>query len=214
MTMRLWLFLGAVNGFAAVAAGAYGWHSLEVSDTGLRDIFAIGVRYQMWHALALLAVAWLASRGDGPAAKAVAMAADQIQSGGATVAIGGGVESITLGQGKMNNDGIINGRIQADWPGLYYPMGQTAEIVAERYNISREDQDRYALMSQQRYAKAQEAGWMDEEIAPMKVMWARKGDDGEMVQEEKLVDRDECNRPQTTLEGLRSEEHTSELQSH
>jgi len=134
--------------------------------------------------------------------QAVAMAAHQIQNEGATVAIGGGVESITLGQGKMNNDGIVNERIQEEWPGLYYPMGQTAEIVAERYKIAREDQDRYALMSQQRYAKAQAEGWIAEEIAPMKVVWARKGEDGEMTQEEKVVDRDECNRPQTTLEGL------------
>ncbi len=64
---RRWLFLAALNGLVAVAAGAYGWHSLEVSDTGLSDIFAIGVQYQMWHALALFAVAWLASRRQRPA---------------------------------------------------------------------------------------------------------------------------------------------------
>ena len=64
--MRLWLFLAALNGFGAVAAGAYGYHWLEVSDSGFRDVFMMGVDYQMWHALALLAVAWLAERGDGP----------------------------------------------------------------------------------------------------------------------------------------------------
>ncbi len=134
--------------------------------------------------------------------QAIAMAAHQVQNEGASAAIGGGVESITNGQGKMNNDGIVNERIQEQWPGLYYPMGQTAEIVAERYKISREDQDKYALMSQQRYAKAQEAGYMSDEIAPMQATWAKKGDDGNMIMEDKLVDRDECNRPQTTLEGL------------
>ncbi|RMF20602.1 MAG: thiolase family protein, partial [Deltaproteobacteria bacterium] len=81
-------------------------------------------------------------------------------------------------------------------------MGETAEIVAERYGISREDQDRYALQSQQRYAAAQEAGLLDDEIVPMKVKWSRKGEDGQPVIEEKVMDRDECNRPQTTLEGL------------
>jgi acetyl-CoA acyltransferase len=81
-------------------------------------------------------------------------------------------------------------------------MGITAEVVAERYKVSREDQDRYALQSQQRYAKAQQAGWIAEEIAPMKVR--RKVEKkGEAPYEEDFVaDRDECNRPDTTLEGL------------
>ncbi len=61
--MRTWLFLAAANGLMAVFAGAYGWHSLE-ADEGARQIFAMGVQYQMWHALALLAVAWLATRGE------------------------------------------------------------------------------------------------------------------------------------------------------
>ncbi len=64
--MRLWLFLAALNGFGAVAAGAYGHHGLAVSDPAFRDAFLTGVDFQMWHALALLAVAWLAERGDGP----------------------------------------------------------------------------------------------------------------------------------------------------
>ncbi len=134
--------------------------------------------------------------------QAIAMAAHQIKSEGATAAIGAGVESITLGQGKMNNDGIVNEVIQEEWPGLYYPMGQTAEVVADRYKIAREDQDAYALMSQQRYAAAQEKGHIAEEISPLQVKWQRKTDDGEFVLEDKLVDVDECNRPQTTLEGL------------
>ncbi|MAE44494.1 MAG: hypothetical protein CMF63_05865 [Magnetovibrio sp.] len=60
--MRIWLFLGGLNGLLAVAAGAYGWHWLEVSNPVIRDTFLMGSDYQMWHALALLAVAWLASR--------------------------------------------------------------------------------------------------------------------------------------------------------
>ncbi|RMD83933.1 MAG: thiolase family protein [Candidatus Dadabacteria bacterium] len=134
--------------------------------------------------------------------QAIAMAAHQILLEGAEVAIGGGTESITMGQGQMNNNGLINERVQKQWPGIYMGMGETAEIVAERYHISREDQDRYALQSQQRYAAAQAAGLLDDEIVPIKVKWSRKGDDGQLVIEEKVVDRDECNRPQTTLEGL------------
>ncbi len=62
--MALWLFLGTLNGLVAVAAGAYGWHSLG-GDEGARKMFEIAVQYQMVHALALVAVAWLATRFDG-----------------------------------------------------------------------------------------------------------------------------------------------------
>lgn len=62
--MRVWLFLGALNGMLAVLAGAYGWHSLE-GDEASRQIFMLGVDYQMWHALALIGVAWLAERHPG-----------------------------------------------------------------------------------------------------------------------------------------------------
>ncbi len=62
--MRIWLLLASVNGLIAVLAGAYGWHSLAADDGG-RQIFNLGVSYHMWHALALLAVAWLASRNEG-----------------------------------------------------------------------------------------------------------------------------------------------------
>jgi uncharacterized membrane protein YgdD (TMEM256/DUF423 family) len=62
--LAIWLFLGALNGLVAVAAGAYGWHSLA-GDDGARKMFEIGVQYQMGHALALLAVAWLATRLEG-----------------------------------------------------------------------------------------------------------------------------------------------------
>jgi acetyl-CoA acyltransferase len=134
--------------------------------------------------------------------QAIAMAAHHIVAEGADVAIGAGAESITLGEGNVNATGLFNERVQQMWPGVYYPMGQTAEIVAERYKISREDQDRFALGSQKKYAAARSQGFVDEEIEPMSVKWARKTDDGQIVQEDKIVDRDECNRPDTTLEGL------------
>ncbi len=72
--MRLWLFLAALNGLLAVTAGAYGSHALVVTDSGFRDSFMTAVQYHMWHALALLAVAWLASRPEAAGAKAVRVA--------------------------------------------------------------------------------------------------------------------------------------------
>jgi acetyl-CoA acetyltransferase family protein len=137
--------------------------------------------------------------------QAVMMAAHQIMHEGAEVAIGAGVETITMMQdGTQNTHRMVNETAKERFPGLYYPMGATAEIVAERYSISREDQDVYSLQSQQRYANAFDKGWISEEIAPMKVRRAvmKKGEDP--YEEDAVVDRDECNRPQTTLEGLTS----------
>ncbi len=135
--------------------------------------------------------------------QAIMMAAHAILHEGVEIAIGAGVETITMMQdGTQNTTRIVNEAAKNRFPGLYFPMGVTAEVVAERYKVSREDQDRYALQSQQRYAKAQQAGWIAEEIAPMKVR--RKVEKkGETPYEEDFVaDRDECNRPDTTLEGL------------
>jgi len=136
--------------------------------------------------------------------QAIAMAAHQIVNEGASAAIGGGVESITMGQGKMNADGIVSQKVFDAWPGVYMGMGETAEVVAERYSISREDQDAFALRSQQRTAAAQASGIFNDELAPMQVQFAKKGNDGNMVMEDKLVDKDECNRASTTLDGLAS----------
>jgi len=135
--------------------------------------------------------------------QAVMMAAHQIVEEGADVAIGAGVETITMMQdGTQNVSRLVHQGAKERFPGLYYPMGVTAEVVAERYSISREDQDQYALQSQKRYADAAEKGWIAEEIAPMKVTRdrAKKGEEPKL--EEWLVDRDECNRPETTLDGL------------
>ena len=84
-------------------------------------------------------------------------------------------------------------------------MGNTAEVVARRYQVTREMQDEYALQSQQRYAAAVESGKISEEIVPMQAtMLQVDKETGEESQVEVTVDRDECNRPQTTLEGLAS----------
>jgi acetyl-CoA acyltransferase len=135
--------------------------------------------------------------------QAVMMAAHQILHEGAEVAIGAGVETITMMQdGTQNTTRMVNKTARERFPGLYYPMGLTAEIVAERYKISREDQDRYALQSQKRYAAAVQKGWVAEEIAPMKVRRKVQKKGEEPYEEDAVVDRDECNRPDTTLEGL------------
>ncbi|MCH8890964.1 MAG: thiolase family protein [Myxococcales bacterium] len=135
--------------------------------------------------------------------QAVMMAAHAIINEGAEVAIGAGVETITMMQdGSMNTSRMVNEGAQKRFPGLYFPMGVTAEVVAERYKISREDQDKYALVSQQRYAAAAEAGYVSEDIVPMKVTRKVMKKDEEPYEEEFVVERDECNRPNTTLEGL------------
>jgi acetyl-CoA acyltransferase len=132
--------------------------------------------------------------------QAIAMAAHHIMNDGAEAAIGGGVESITM----MQRDSSPNPWVKEQHPGLYMVMGDTAEIVAKRYKVSREAQDRYALSSQQRTARAQQEGFLKEELAPMQVtrgILDKKT--GEVVgKEEYFVDKDECNRADTTLEGL------------
>ena len=136
----------------------------------------------------------------------IAFAANQIASGCADVIVAGGVESITLTTGKSNNEGTANPRLQEEVPGLYMPMGVTAEVVAKRYGVSREAQDEYSLQSQLRIAAAQEAGLFDDEIAPMSVKFQKviNKETKETAIVETVVDRDECNRPGTTLEGLSS----------
>jgi len=132
--------------------------------------------------------------------QSVAMAAHLIINEGVEAAIGGGVESITM----MQRDSSPNPWVKEHFPGIYMVMGDTAEVVAKRYNVSRQVQDEYALLSQQRTARAQQEGFFKEELAPMQVKRAvldRKT--GEKVGEEDYyVDKDECNRPDTTLEGL------------
>ncbi|MCZ6783286.1 MAG: thiolase family protein [Proteobacteria bacterium] len=135
--------------------------------------------------------------------QAVMMAANYILNEGADVAIGAGCETITMmTDGTQNTHRLANTAARERFPGLYFPMGMTAEIVAERYKISREEQDEYALKSQQRYAAAVEKGWVAEEIVPMKVRRKVIVKDGDDYEEDAVVDRDECNRPSTTLEGL------------
>ncbi len=133
--------------------------------------------------------------------QSVAMAAHQIVDEGAVAAVGGGCESITM---TANMKPAPNPWVIEHKPGLYMVMGNTAEVVAKRYGVTREAQDEYALESQRRTARAQEAGLLDEELAPMTVTRGiiDKATQKIVAQEEHRFERDECNRPDTTLEGL------------
>ncbi len=134
--------------------------------------------------------------------QAIAMAANHVRADGADCVVAGGVESISIpnpGQPREATDPHIFDIA----PAIYMAMIDTADIVAERYNLSREYQDEYSLESQRRMAAAQQAGLFKDEIVPMatKMKVVDK-----MTKEESIHDYvvtgDECNRPETTLEGL------------
>ena len=135
---------------------------------------------------------------------AIATAAKEIVHDGLQIAVGGGVESISLVQNDKRNEF----RAQDPWlveqrPDLYMTMIETAEIVAERYQVTREAQDQYALSSQQRTAAAQLAGRLDREIAPLpSTMRVDNRETGETSSVAVTLDKDEGNRPSTTLAGL------------
>ncbi|WP_095196473.1 thiolase family protein [Pseudomonas sp. Irchel 3A7] len=135
--------------------------------------------------------------------QAIAIAANQIASGCSDIIVAGGVESISLTMKSVNTDHLINPLLKEQVPGIYFPMGQTAEIVARRYDVSREAQDLYALQSQQRTAQAQADRLFDDEIVPMAVKYRVEDKATGQVQIlEGIVDRDDCNRPDTTLQSL------------
>lgn len=134
---------------------------------------------------------------------AVMVGAHMVQAEGADAVMVGGLESITMLQNDLNTKNLFNPWLLDHKKDIYMPMGQTAEIVAERYNVSREDQDEFALASQKRTAAAQQAGKFNDEIFSMTVtMQVKDKASGEVSEKEVTVDKDECNRPQTTLEGL------------
>ncbi len=132
--------------------------------------------------------------------QSIALAANHIINDGADVMLAGGVESITM----LGRDTQPHPVVKEMKPGIYMVMGDTAEVVAKRYGVSREAQDEYSLESQLRTARAQAEGFFKEEIAPIQVtrgILDKKT--GEVIgKEEHLCEGDECNRPDTTLEGL------------
>ena len=135
---------------------------------------------------------------------AIAAAAKSIVSDSVDIVLGGGLESISLVQNEhMNTFRATDPRVIELHEHVYMPMIDTAEVVAERYNISREAQDEYALESQRRTAAAQEAGRFDDEIVPVTAtMGVMDKASGEISFLEVTIEKDEGNRPSTTLEGL------------
>ena len=132
----------------------------------------------------------------------IATAANYIRNDGAEVAIGAGVESLSFPGGGGGGDNFDR-NLSGQYPALFMPMIDTADIVADRYKVSRESQDEYSLESQRRMAAAQQAGKFKDEIVPMatKMKVVNKETKEESIVDY-TVDRDECNRPDTTLEGL------------
>jgi acetyl-CoA C-acetyltransferase len=135
---------------------------------------------------------------------AIAFAAQQIMTEATDIMVGAGVESISLVQlGGINLNHYTEEHLLSVKPALWMSMIETAEIVAKRYNISRAACDEYALESQKRTAAAQAAGKFKDEIVPITVKMKKidKATGAESLVEV-VVDHDECNRPDTTLEGL------------
>ncbi len=134
---------------------------------------------------------------------AVATAAKQVIHDGMTCVVGGGLESISLVQNEhMNLHRMVDEELVAMHPAIHMPMLQTAEVVARRYDVSREAMDEYGLQSQQRTAAAYEAGRFDQELVPVtcnRIVWDKET--GEQSEAETTVSADEGVRA-TTPEGL------------
>jgi acetyl-CoA C-acetyltransferase len=134
---------------------------------------------------------------------AIAIAANAIRCGEAEVAVGGGLESVSLVQDHRNRHRAVDDTLLAAWPGVYATMIATAENVAKRYGIGREAQDAYALQSQQRTAAAQAAGAFDAEIVPFDAVQAVRDRAGELLEMRAVrLQRDEGNRPDSSAAAL------------
>ncbi len=134
--------------------------------------------------------------------QSIAMAANSIRGDQSQCIVAGGVESISIpnpGAGPNN----VDKKLLEDYPAIFMPMIDTADIVAKRYKVSREYQDEYSLESQRRMAAAQQGGKFKDEIVPMKTKMKKVNKETkEETIVDYVVDRDECNRPDTTMEGL------------
>ncbi len=131
----------------------------------------------------------------------IAMASERIMAGGADVIIAGGVESMSLvpmgGMSFQPNPELVENE-----PGVYVSMGITAENVAQKYDVSREDQDEFAYQSHQKAIKAWEEGKFDDQITPIKVHEKKVTADGEVVEENFIFKQDEGPRKNTSVEAL------------
>jgi acetyl-CoA C-acetyltransferase len=137
--------------------------------------------------------------------QSIATAAGRIAVDGASVVVAGGCESISMVQNVMNVEGFTEEWVLRHQPDVYMPMLQTADNVARHYKVTREQQDAYALQSQQRTAAAQAAGRFDAEIVPLPTWkYVENREDGSYREEQVTLAKDEGNRPDTTAAGLAS----------
>jgi acetyl-CoA C-acetyltransferase len=133
----------------------------------------------------------------------IALGAQRIMAGEGDVYVAGGVESISMVQNDMNTKDMIDGWLKVNKPEIYWPMLQTAEMVAKRYNIGREAQDHYGVQSQLRAAAAAAAGHTRAEIVPITVtMKTVDKQTGVETVKDVTLDRDEGIRGDTTYEGV------------
>lgn len=154
--------------------------------------------------LAVTTAGTTVDRQCGSGLQAIAIASARVAQDGVPVMAAGGLESISL----VQNDQMNRFRIAEDWlvahkPDIYMAMIDTAEVVAQRYQITRDSQDAYALESQRRTAAAQEAGRFDTEIVPLEAeMLVQDKATGEISRVSKRLAKDEGNRPDTNAAGL------------
>ena len=137
---------------------------------------------------------------------AIAIGAKQIACNEMDIVIGGGVESISLVQNEFSNKYKSHDRLLMNIkPDIYMSMIDTAEVVSKRYKVERDQQDEYALQSQQRTAQAQNKGYFDDEIIPVKTIQAFKNLENDKVDYKEVeIAKDECNRPSTDIYGLQN----------
>jgi len=159
----------------------------------------------MWAGLPTTTSGATVNRFCSSGLQAIVNAAQSIVVDGASAAVGGGLDTISLVQQKMIKGAVVERKLMKSHPALWMPMIDTADLVAERYGISRERQDAYSLESQRRTAAAQAAGYFDDEIVPMDtVMKVKNKETGEVTKVDYTVTKDECNRADTTLASLES----------
>ena len=137
---------------------------------------------------------------------AIAIGAKQIACNEMDIVIGGGVESISLVQNEFSNKYKSHDRLlMNNKPDIYMSMIDTAEVVSKRYKVERDQQDEYALQSQQRTAQAQNKGYFDDEIIPVKTIQVFKNLETDKVDYKEVeIAKDECNRPSTDIFGLQN----------
>lgn len=203
---------GATLGAAAVRAAVEraGLEPAEVADvimgcanpegaTGSNIARQIALRAEMPVTVSGMTVNRFCSSG----LQTVALAAQRVIAGEADTFVAGGVESISCVQNEMNQHMLADAWLAENKPEIYWPMLQTAEMVAQRYKIAREDQDRYGVDSQNKAAQAREAGKFDDEIIPVTTqMKLVDKETGAETVKEVTATQDEGIRPGTTYEGV------------